>query len=872
MYQSTNIDKGAKSLYLYNNDGKTIPLSGCKSEDDCRTAWGVDFFATDSNNAVMFGEWSTGSIRFAKPRTLGGVERATIDTKLFNTTFESSSQSDGYMIPSANTECIANPTDKTSYPLRILVDEKTGSVYGAFRSWAKKILKSTTATGGVASGNNNSYCYYRVLSVYQILPANRKPKLEIKLADDSPDAWWKVIKDAPFQISGGYLYYVDKYDGKDFYGLRDVIAMVRLQDLKTTLVLADGRYEIYGWTLSGGILYFSAQDLNLTKVVTGEIDTVKVQNGAVQTDYLKRQETTSALDSTAKILDIQPLVTPVPEVQISDPPAIEKLYFFPENRSSLSFGFNKLMNRDSIDSAFSLKDSNANLISTLKIWIGKRLHIIPDLDANPNGGLSDAIGSTPLALGSTYTIDISSTATDEAGTVLAIAYNKAIQTEPGNGFYVTLTDANDALISAENMAKYTGCKQTQVWVDPWSGMEFKECTTPDEFVVAVPHWSIQGSDGYGNFEKDYLAFDPVSAKSYKCRIAYPAGTDDVYNANGHDINWIQQSADLKGLPLNFRLEFSAKNTEYSGLRISLSSGEFFLNMDSNYAYMQYTDKFEQTQYRYSSWNPAPPIFNGSWMKYRLDIYKDNYGDNQIRVSYSIDGSTFTAITFEVWDWTTGDVSSKTSFSDFKGVSATSALKFTFRAATALDNIQISTLKNNGDLKTPPAGDSVNLPLNESDTLPGFLAADYRSDGSYWDNLKGYNTSFVIPPQASFTVPMDYWMEDYLNSGVDIWYSFDALNGTTYQIAWQDAYNYDTTSGYIFNGDLAVSVYHEDKTTLYKNIDAGGLYDFLNVDSGFSYINGILATADERVYIKISGYYWQWGDLDSGNGNFWIKVY
>ncbi len=54
-------------LWMWQN-GTTIDLSSGGGH-------GVDFFAIDTKNAVMWGEWNTRGIWFARPLPAGGVNR-----------------------------------------------------------------------------------------------------------------------------------------------------------------------------------------------------------------------------------------------------------------------------------------------------------------------------------------------------------------------------------------------------------------------------------------------------------------------------------------------------------------------------------------------------------------------------------------------------------------------------------------------------------------------------------------------------------------------------------------------------------------------------------------------------------------------------
>ena len=216
-------------------DGTTIDLSSSAMGN-----FGVDFFTIDTKNAVMWGEWNTRGIWFARPRATSGVEKAVLDTNLFGGNIHGDSK-----------------------PRRVIVADD-GRLYGLFENhlW-----------------DHENQQGYTVLSLYQVLPYDGVPKLELTLSDNW--FWWDWMRKTPFQVSKGFLYYVDTVDPGDYLGTRDVIKMVYLPDRTRSQILdtGDERYDIYNWRLSGDILYFSALEKSTTTVVSGEIDTLKVRDG-----------------------------------------------------------------------------------------------------------------------------------------------------------------------------------------------------------------------------------------------------------------------------------------------------------------------------------------------------------------------------------------------------------------------------------------------------------------------------------------------------------------------------------------------------------------------------------------------------------------
>lgn len=89
----------------------------------------------------------------------------------------------------------------------------------------------------------------------------------------------------------------------------------------------------------------------------------------------------------------------------------------------------------------------------------------------------------------------------------------------------------------------------------------------------------------------------------------------------------------------------------------------------------------------------------------------------------------------------------------------------------------------------------------------------------------------------------------LVSGQEVLYSFEAVNGATYTVTWDDSV--DGSGGY--SGDVSVSAYNKDKSQKY----------FTNIDDGYSTAQTFAAAASETVYLEV---------VDNGTGgDFGISV-
>jgi len=92
----------------------------------------------------------------------------------------------------------------------------------------------------------------------------------------------------------------------------------------------------------------------------------------------------------------------------------------------------------------------------------------------------------------------------------------------------------------------------------------------------------------------------------------------------------------------------------------------------------------------------------------------------------------------------------------------------------------------------------------------------------------------------------------VNPGDTLWYYFNATNGSTYNVMWDDSYEGSGT----YTADIKVSAYRQDKVTTY----------FYDDDSGYYSPSIVVAAATEKVYIMVTGY------SSSNTGTFGIKFY
>ena len=342
VYSSKNANTGwVSNLYMIKDNNK-INLTHSNTDQ-------LQFFATDSSNAVLFSKERRQNITVVKPGR-SGMLKTKINTSLFG-----------------KNACCTN--------IRRIIVADNGYLYGVFENHDSQQSK---------------------LDIYQVLPYSPELKASINISGD----WWQWMDKTPAQISKGYLYYVDSIANVtvkgESLGKADYIEMVNLTTLRKTSILKtksaqDPRYDFYTWRLSGNKLYFSALDTNGNTVKTGIIDTLKVRNNA---DYLKISTMGSAKGSVTIVQDIEVLTPQTPKFDTGGEPKIttDGVFLSKDNRYSMSIDFSKYMNKESVIDRLSIK-SNVQAehnsiagtgVAYFPIWIYKTLHLIPDLDGLDN--------------------------------------------------------------------------------------------------------------------------------------------------------------------------------------------------------------------------------------------------------------------------------------------------------------------------------------------------------------------------------------------------------------------------------------------------------------------------------------------------------
>ena len=646
-WQDTN--NGNLVLKVVNSQGSVVNLSS--------DSW-VKFFTKDSENALVWGEedWNNSSsgLKMAKPikdDNLGRFQFASLDTSLFG----AQDQNSGWNSPT---------------PRRIIMADD-GRVYGVFESGRSDF--DPTGNGGNGSWTWNTY-----LKVFQMLPFDGVPKVELDLGTDG---WWSWMQDTPFQISRGFLYYTEEVVVP---GLNeaDVIRMVNLETRELTTLIdpneanATGRYEIYNWRLSGNTLFFSALELGTNTVVTGKIDTLAVRAATAGSDlsaHLTIQESATASGAASKVQDIEVIAPSAPPVEAGNF-IVQDVHIDPVNIYSISVDFNKYPDASTINGNISVTSADTaegdnGVIPTFKLWLYKTLHMVPDLEQPANSVDPLLLPETvPLSFSKTYTVAFDeSSIIDLSGFQLQTTTDSSLTTRPATGWYNTgLLTTVASTIADDKVLKYATS------FDSW----------------AKKGWDINNANVGAHFQVDFAAknfsWDGIDVMLYD-------RANDIAR-EGFESNW---NNDWASLIFNYRLG-GWSNLEYANSATSQNSGNWYQHGHN------WVDK-----------DTHATLFNGVWKRYRIKVFA-----NTVELYYSDDGTTFTKMT----DLSKTDLVSRAG-TDYRVI---------LRAASplALDNLMLTTLDSSGNVATSN-GDIMNENFNGGGVLGTMTAPMTNANPNEW---------------------------------------------------------------------------------------------------------------------------------------------
>ena len=505
-YQSLNTNTRKSKLYLQDKTGGTINLSSSN--------WGVDFFTTDTNNTVIWGQFDPSQKGLYMARPLGDgsgkAQFVKLDTHLFGS---------------------AAGKGHEATPRRIIVADD-GNIYGVFESWHSSI------------DSNDRWHFEKRLTLFQVLPYDGVPKLQLTLGNGRE--WWGWMDQTPFQIAQGYVLHKDSLDKADGYGKRDIIQMTRLADRDGTTLLQSGRYKIFKWLLHNNKLVFSGVNQANNIAILGEIDIAAVKSGKPESEYLTLREMASAKEAFASVQDIE-MLTPEQQPNENGKAPQATILVSPENLYSSSIRFTKRMNRAKVEENLTYRDATVD-IPNLKLWVHDTLHMVPDLD-----GLLDMTATTPLNTGTKYTIALGGSIVDKWGRALA-PVSKTFTTKPGHTSWwsVETTDTTPFSFSSGKMAKYAGPQSKWKMETYDTSTDFTENVRVEFSTVnqGLPNFKVvlwnRSKSGLAEQQEVSVTLDLLSRIRYRKQGAIATATENGFAYGVFGTFWSKYRIDIYG--------------------------------------------------------------------------------------------------------------------------------------------------------------------------------------------------------------------------------------------------------------------------------------------------------------------------------------
>ncbi len=494
------------------------------------------------------------------------------------------------------------------------------------------------------------------------------------------------------KLAQNFAYYTDSKTHAN-YGEYDIISLTNLSTREET-VLFDAttaefdagapRYDIFNFNVSGTTLMFSALDQGNNEVKLGQIDMIKLRQGAAESEYLSFINVSSAVNASNSV---RAMVSIKPRQPAFDPgaaPYISKYHFNNTNPYSLGINFSKYMDKASVEQNLSLLDTdNANAtVAYIPFWIQQNLFLIPDTSPQE---FSDS-DSAPLKLGNQYQLSLASNTLDAYGWMLSdgdtntYPLSTNLNTQPSSGFFQpdqTLTATANA-VSSGKVAMIDKSKNSRT----------------NHF---YDYYDL-GVDISGNVRIEFSSFGNGNNSTF-----YIADTAYDY------IN------------------------TYNSALYNYGVADITINSNYNCSYLNYktstTSTSEATNTAMYSPNPTPCNNYKQWLRYRLDLFGTN-----VRWSYSSDGATYISILDEsdINDLLDRDgVSNRTLILE-TGVSPNESLDDRYQL---LDNIKIQRLNTDGSLADTSIPANTLLDLSFDNNLK-VSSDDVEGDNKGFDDEVG----------------------------------------------------------------------------------------------------------------------------------------
>ena len=333
--------------------------------------WHQGSYTVDDHNTVIYHDRDpiNNKIQFAQPsdKYLGGIEKRSIEHR--------------------------SPSNQ----LRQVLMGDDGFIYGIFNR--------------AKSNDDGNWSEYAQLQ--RILPYASEEIVSFRTPSDS---WWQNPK---IQVTKGHVYYIEEEKNHNF-GLRDVIGVTRIADGKTVKLFGGDwsteRYDIESWKLVEGILYFTGLDNVTSEMVSGQLDTTKLNlnESTSKKNYLTVNRTASVHGEILSFHDME-VLRPARTEKLGGNPKIVDFIISDDDIYSGTIEFNKWMDPSSVGRELMVSETTGtegievDKVDTMVVWLGRMAHLIYDTGNNPEKQ------NAPLKFGQSYRAFIGADARDSDG-------------------------------------------------------------------------------------------------------------------------------------------------------------------------------------------------------------------------------------------------------------------------------------------------------------------------------------------------------------------------------------------------------------------------------------------------------------------------
>ena len=399
--------------------------------------WHQGSYTVDDHNTVIYHDWdpSNNKIQFAQPsdKYLGGIEKRSI----------------------------------TSRQLKQVLMGDDGFIYGIFNKTK-------------FNGDGDKLKYNQL---QRILPYASEEIVSFRTPSDS---WWQNPK---IQVTKGHVYYIEEEKNHNF-GLRDVIGVTRIADGKTVKLFGGDwsteRYDIESWKLVEGILYFTGLDNVTSEMVSGQLDTTKLNlnESTSENKYLTVNRTASVHGEILSFHDME-VLRPVRPEKSGENPKIVDFIISDDDIYSSTIEFNKWMDPSSVGRELMVSETTGtkgievDKVDTMVVWLGRMAHLIYDTGNNPEKQ------SAPLKFGQSYRAFIGADARDSDGLSIKSA-------QPGDADrttdWVVRNDSGMKLSKAEYNSAFSSNKLLKFFIGTLRAKAFDSATSLNhkvEFTTSV---------------------------------------------------------------------------------------------------------------------------------------------------------------------------------------------------------------------------------------------------------------------------------------------------------------------------------------------------------------------------------------------------